>query len=532
VGWSSHGVPPYHCPAWSKSYRPSRIRPARLSGALPGSGGRRALDRARRGAASLRAAHEARRRGTTSSTASSISTDPLRRAGDVEDQRTTPRAGDAARQTTRAGSPMAHRLGEPGAHDGRGCGRCPPGSCRGGEPGAAGAHDQPVEAVGHVSERVRHGPRSRRRTRGAPSRGTRPRSGARRAPRHSVLAGAGHDAVGHREHLGLQRLAVWGRARDRRRHGNQLVGLATLPDRSPPDTRPGHRAAHAELRTAVPGTDAMPSVSSACGSRSAPLPHGGPRILRWGQRPRGPGGVSANRSSTTDRLGTRERAHAVDEQCRRARPGWPRIEKALTGGPQLVDIAAVEAPAGVGPTAQHAETRARGVDEHHDVGNTGTEGAVAGIGDDGQTPRSRGDQAAVRRWTPRDRPAAAAGRPRPRAPAPAIAVALPPGAAHRSTTRSPSVGAESSGDPLRGEVLDVAVVAGGDLGRPVHLSRASAAASSPRSARNRSTIQSGYAESVRRRGAVDRGLGDLAQHCVDQAPEALRRASTVAATAA
>ena len=189
----------------------------------------------------------------------------------------------------------------------------------------------------------------------------------------------------------------------------------------------------------------MPSVRAAEGTRSAPRP--------W-RRHGSPGGSSATKSgssdaanaSTADRLDARERAHA---SRRAGRPGrtmraaaassarWRPASSATSRG--------LDAPARVGPPAQHAQARARRVEQHpverrrRRTGGGGRRRRAGAPTLSRPRPRRAHDRADARRvHVGGDHEARRRACARPRRPP------CPPGAGATSRTRSPGCGSSAA----------------------------------------------------------------------------------------
>ena len=232
----------------------------------------------------------------------------------------------------------------------------------------------------------------------------------------------------------------------------------------------------------------MPSDPSDCGSIRAPRPsgrHGSPGRSRGISSGVGGGEVGVERQG----LGVEQGAHAVDEEdppaapaAPRPRPGGaaagpaarPRPRRCASG--RRPGVAANPGPStGRRPGRGRRSLRRTGVGCHRRPPPQ-------------PTPRARGE----RRSRSRGGPAPAESAATTVAPAPATPVALPPGAAQRSSTRSPGPAPSSSDHLLRRGVLHRSRRRARGPPRPRSWHpRAATVSSWPRSATSRRTIQSG-----------------------------------------
>ena len=169
---------------------------------------------------------------------------------------------------------------------------------------------------------------------------------------------------------------------------------------------------------------------------------GGVGCRNCGHRPRSVSNSQPGR--VDDRLGLVrvDRADRVDDRA--ARP------HALRGGAEELELQLGQrlgAPAEVGPGGEHAEPRARRVDERA-VEPVSSAGSVASVGVR-RRGRCRRRAGATFSSSSRARPRS----PPPRRPRRASIVVFPPGAAQRSSTRSPGCDADDEAGELRAAAL-------------------------------------------------------------------------------
>ena len=383
--------------------------------------------------------------GTTSITASRHSTAPDVEPGVLSTSALPLGARHAPRQAPERVH-QAHRLGQAGGlpieHDPGALG----GEVPGAEAGAAGGDDDPGEPGGHLDDGLAD--------RLTPV-GDRPVLDHLEAlggepvdegPARPVVTGAGDDAVGGGEDLGLE---AGGRGR-----GGGVVGHDRESARAQGRSGTRRRSRY------------MPSVPAACGSSRAPRPsgiHGSP------------GGASASTSGRCGRdplvdggrLRRGDGADAVDDLTARTHEVERRGQQAHLQLGQVPDVVGADAPPGVGPTAQRTEAGARRVEQDL-VERTGAERRGGSVGRHGhEVIGSQLERGRVADDQP-DPAGAGVGRHH-GGPLAGHEGRLAAGRGAQVEHPLPGGRTDGGGHPLGAEVLDVAVVAHRHRGGPVHL---------------------------------------------------------------